>query len=42
MWYSYKVDHKYRIGYATSKDGKKWTRDDQKGLGPGKEDWEND
>ncbi len=29
MWYCYKIEEKYRIGYAESSDGLEWTRKDK-------------
>jgi hypothetical protein len=41
MWYAYRTSH-YRIGCATSYDGRHWNRcDDEWGLAPAAEDWEN-
>ena len=41
MWFSHRGD-KYRIGYAESSDGRRWTRADAAGgLAPG-EGWESD
>jgi predicted GH43/DUF377 family glycosyl hydrolase len=42
MWYAYRTSH-YRIGCATSDDGRRWSRcDDQWGLGAATEPWENE
>jgi hypothetical protein len=41
MWFSVRGTG-YRIGYAESSDGRRWhRRDDECGLGPGDEAWEN-
>ncbi|MBI3620472.1 hypothetical protein HY214_05030 [Candidatus Roizmanbacteria bacterium] len=41
MWFSYRGKY-YQIGYAESRDGKKWTRMDQKaGLSPSKSGWDS-
>jgi predicted GH43/DUF377 family glycosyl hydrolase len=41
MWYAYRTSH-YRIGCATSNDGRRWNRcDDEWGLAPSREDWES-
>lgn len=45
MWFSYDAGKGYRIGYATSPDGLRWTRanrDHPEGLQPGKDEWENE
>jgi len=49
MWFSYRENHNYhegdggyRIGYASSKDGANWQRDDSKvGIGLSKEGWDS-
>ncbi len=42
MWYSYRGDH-YRIGYAESRDGIKWTRmDDVAGLDVSPSGWDSE
>lgn len=42
MWYAYRTSH-YRIGCATSGDGRRWIRcDDEWGLTPSPEDWESE
>lgn len=50
MWYSYRAVTQYRggagsyrIGYATSEDGKRWSRhDDKSGIRPSKKGWDKD
>jgi hypothetical protein len=42
MWYSYR-GKKYRIGYAESKDGKRWNRlDHLAGISPSKNGWDSE
>ncbi len=42
MWYSYEIKgKKYKIGYAESKNGKKWIRKDNKIKFLGKFNWDN-
>lgn len=42
MWFSYRGPH-YLIGYATSTDGKTWTRkDDQVGIAPSASGWDQE
>lgn len=42
MWYCFRGDA-YRIGYAESPDGTRWTRKDREGgLGTSAEEWENE
>jgi hypothetical protein len=42
MWYAYRTSH-YRIGCATSSDGRHWDRcDDQWGLSAAANEWENE
>jgi len=48
MWFSYRkiFDYKdgqgsYRVGYAVSKDGIHWQRDDSKGVDVSKEGWDS-
>jgi hypothetical protein len=42
MWYSYKGEN-YRIGYAESNDGIKWTRkDDEVGIDVSASDWDSE
>lgn len=41
-WYSYNVDAGYRIGYAESPDGYRWTRlDDRAGIEPSVSGWDS-
>ena len=40
MWYAWRGE-RYRIGYAESRDGTQWTRDDGKGLSAGTDAWES-
>jgi len=43
MWYSLKINDQYRLGYATSHDGKVWERrDSEVGIFPGDDAWESD
>lgn len=43
MWYCYKINEKYKIGYAESKDGKCWKRkDDQLIFDKSEEDWDSE
>lgn len=39
MWYSFRGPH-YRIGYAASADGIRWTRNDTRGLDPSGSGWD--
>lgn len=41
MWYAVR-GARYRIGYAESPDGLRWTRHDEQGLAPGGEPWESE
>lgn len=41
MWYSYRGQAAYRIGYAESSDGLRWTRkDEEAGIGPSEGGWD--
>lgn len=44
MWYSIRyIDRMYRIGYATSDDGKKWTREDKNaGIDVSESGWDSE
>lgn len=43
MWYSYKDEGRYRIGYAESRDGGTWVRrDDRAGLEPSADGWDGE
>jgi len=43
MWYSYDAGRGYRIGYAESEDGLRWTRlDDRAGIAPSAAGWDAD
>ena len=46
MWYSYRAGKKiktYRIGYAESRDGRKWKRkDDKAGIGVSEKGWDSE
>jgi len=43
MWYSYKLEGRYRIGYAESHDGRAWNREDERGgLGPSESGWDSE
>lgn len=43
MWYCVNAEGKYRLGYAESLDGKRWTRmDDQVGIATSIEGWDSD
>ena len=43
MWYSYKINHKYRIGYAESLDGINWIRkDNEAGIDVSETGWDCD
>ena len=43
MWYSYKIRDRYRIGYAESRDGRRWTRRDSRaGIRPSGRGWDSD
>jgi predicted GH43/DUF377 family glycosyl hydrolase len=42
MWYSHSSGHGYRIGYAESADGFRWTRkDDEVGIGLSESGWDS-
>jgi predicted GH43/DUF377 family glycosyl hydrolase len=43
MWYSFKTNGKYRIGYAESDDGVSWTRkDDEVGISVSESGWDSE
>jgi predicted GH43/DUF377 family glycosyl hydrolase len=43
MWYSYMTDNGYRIGYAESPDGYRWTRDDDAaGIDVSRTGWDSE
>lgn len=43
IWFSYKIDGKYRIGYAISDDGISWDRKDQEvGIGLSEFGWDSE
>jgi len=44
MWFSYRSGDgtKYRIGYAYSKDGLKWNREENSGIDVSKEGWDSE
>ncbi len=43
MWYSYKTRGRYRIGYAESSDGGRWTRkDDRAGIATSASGWDSE
>ncbi|MGB6464516.1 MAG: hypothetical protein WBF38_09885 [Nitrosotalea sp.] len=43
MWYSYRENSNYRIGYAESKDGINWKRkDDEAGIDVSKSGWDSE